>query len=41
MCRDVASVDLVDRCRPMAIRMVLWMIERAAEHDGTIIWLLR
>ena len=32
----VASVDLTDRCRPMATRIVLYMVERAADHDGTI-----
>ncbi len=25
----------------MTIRMVLWMLERAVDHNGTIGWLLR
>ncbi len=40
-CRDAVSEDLTDRCRPTATRMVLYMLERAADHDGTIRWLLR
>ena len=34
-------MDLTDQCRPMATRMVLYMLERAADHDGTIRWLLQ
>ncbi len=31
-CRDVASMHLTNRCRPMAIRMVLYMLERVADR---------
>ena len=34
-------MDLTDQCRPTATRMVLYMLERAVDHDGTIRWLLR
>ncbi len=32
----MTPVDLMDRCRPMAIRMVPHMLERATGHDETI-----
>ena len=31
----MASVDLTDHCQPTAARMVLHMLVRAANHDGT------
>ncbi len=37
-CRDVAPMDLTDRCRPTAIRVVPHMLERPTDHDGTIRW---
>ena len=40
-CRHLASVDLGDRCRPMVSGMVLHMLERATDHDGTICWPIR
>ena len=40
-CRDVASVDLTDRCRPRGTRGVPNMLVRAADQDGTIRWPIR
>ncbi len=31
-------MDLRDQCRPMATKMVLYMLVRAADHYGTIRW---
>ncbi len=38
-CRDVAPMGLTDRCRPMATKILLYMLERAADHYGSIRWL--
>ena len=40
-CCGEASEDLADRCRPRATRLVLYMLERPADHDGTIRWPFR
>ncbi len=37
-CNGVASEGLTDRCRPTAARMVPYMLEKAAKHNGTIRW---
>ena len=37
-CNGMASDGLTDRCRPTTTRMVPYMLEKAAEHGGTIRW---
>ena len=34
--QHLASIDLIDRCRPTAAKMVLQLLVRAADHGGTI-----